>query len=228
MLLRTCSLLVFGLLFACRQEKMLEVKNFRIFVDSNEPSLHTSIERLTHQYNEEYGSPILTLVKTETESNSVIRFKENLRLDGQKLGTGQWLTTTTTSKAMSLHGEVATNRVEFGMELVFDEGNFLTKSAMAADRNSNEGQHLYHLFCHEVGHGMQMNHSEDKHNVMYPTIPEKPNREIDYDGYFRSAQAFAGHAAHTAANAGAKPAFSPELSDDLEERDFQVLEEALR
>lgn len=232
MLLRTCSFfaLVSLSLSGCAQNKLIEVKSFRLFIASEQPELHSSVHRLTHQYNEAYGANVLRIVSTEAESNSVIHFQNDLRLDGQKLGTGQWLTTTTTSKAMSLHGEVTTNRVEFGMEIVFDEDNFLNKSTAAVDQKSDAGQHLYHLFCHEIGHGMQMNHSEDRHSVMYPTIPERPTREIDYDDYFERAKAFAGQPKAQGAQV-VPPAPGSEAAtdeEDLEDQHIQTLEDNLR
>ena len=38
--------------------------------------------------------------------------------------------------------------------------------------DSDNYQHLYHLFCHEVGHGLQMDHDEDQGSIMYKSIPD--------------------------------------------------------
>lgn len=192
MLLRwTC--LLFSIVFtsACGQNRVVEVKDFKVFVESDEPGIQDVVKKLVGRYNQEFGSDVLTLVGTQAESNSLIRFEDNLREDGNKLGTGQWITTTTLGKAMSLEGEVRTTKIDFGMEVAFDSENFRSK-AEKFDVNSEANQHLYHLFCHEIGHGMQMDHTEDRHSVMFPSIPEKANREIAFGDYFSQARSFMG------------------------------------
>ena len=200
----TCVLLSIVVLNACGQNRLVEVKDFKIFVETDEPSLTQVMMKLAGRYNQEFGSDVLHIVSTQAESNSLIRFQENLREDGNKLGTGQWITTTTMGKSMSLEGEIRTTRVEFGLEVAFDKENFDTKAALF-DTNAESNQHLYHLFCHEIGHGMQMDHSDDKHSVMFPSIPEKANREIAFADYFTRARAFMGSKAEQKKSASRFP-----------------------
>ncbi len=219
MLLRTHPVLIILLFslgsFACRQEKTVESRNFRIFVATDDPALKETIERLTKHYNQGMAGKALNLVDSETESNSVISFQDDLRMDGHKLGTGQSIQATRPSKASNLPGETVTYHVDYGMRIIFDEGNFLSKAPKSTDQSSNEAKHLFHLFCHEIGHGMEMDHDDNKLSVMYPTIPEKPTREIDFKAYFERASNFLGKA----------PALPPEAAPAATGEESELSEE---
>ena len=180
---------------ACKEHRMDQIKNFRILVDSNDPALQNSIRVLVQDYNSRIGYDALSVTDASEDSTSVIRFRKGLIEDGRKLGLGQW----TTLKSLTSKGYIErteTTTIEYGMEIVFDEENFSRKSVSIADETSEGYKHLFHLFAHEVGHGMQMNHADAIDNVMYPNIPEEKSRDLNYDLYFENIRQFMGHASN--------------------------------
>lgn len=186
-LLSLCSSLLTG----CLEYKIHEVKDFRIFVDTDQPKLQYAIEVLALQYNRDVGAHALTIVHDRAESNSTITFVEGMNnSEGHKLGLAQWVTNQSEKNSMASQGPRKSVTIDYGMEVEFDRENFLSRADFVNDPRTNEFQHLYHLFCHEIGHGMQLDHNSDINNVMYKSIPDTTTRVIDYDGYFRSIRAF--------------------------------------
>ncbi|MFY7930748.1 MAG: matrixin family metalloprotease [Oligoflexus sp.] len=193
MLLRFALTACFAwLLNACGENRVVSVKDFRVYVATEDAEMKGTVDVLVDRFNHEFGREVLKVVEDQALSNSIIRFQAGLREDGRKLGLGQWITTTTQQSAMTIEGNQITTRVEYGMELAFDETNFRSKAPYIADADSPEAQHLYHLFCHEVGHGMQLDHTDERQNVMFPSIPDRPNREIDFDKFFVQVRRFMG------------------------------------
>jgi hypothetical protein len=188
---RTLTLL-FALFFfsACQEYHVVAVKDFRIYTDTKNPELKKAIRILAQRYNKDMGSRTLTIVDREEDSNSRIRFTSGLHDNGHKLGLGKWITTTNQKSTLTLKGEKNTQTVAYAMDIEFDQENFEAKVAFLNDSSSEEAQHLYHLFCHEIGHGLQMDHSPENSNVMFPTIPDKPTRFVDYKAYFNRARSF--------------------------------------
>ncbi len=190
MLKRLLTFMLFSFsVFACRESHVQEVKSFRIFVETDIPSLKYSVQILVRDYNRQLGFEALSIVDRKEDSTSLIRFRKGLVNDGRKLGLGQW----TTMQKQSVHGtfnQSQTTTIQYGMDLVFDLDNFLTKSAYVQDPESDAYKHLFHLFCHEVGHGMQMDHVHAEDNVMFPSISEKGSRPVDYNAYFDDIRAF--------------------------------------
>ena len=78
------------------------------------------------------------------------------------------------------------------MQLEFDYENFKAKSFDILNQNdeSDNFQHLYHLFCHEVGHGLQMEHDDEKHSIMYKSIPDSYVFQPEYEYFFSKARLF--------------------------------------
>lgn len=184
------TLVSFVFITACQDYKTVAVKDFRIYADTDSPAIKHSIEVMVAHYNRDFGSTALTLVDKPENSNSRIRFTPGLHEDGQKLGLGQWITTRSEESSLTIEGEKNTKTVVYAMDIEFDQENFDAKAPMIDISSSDEAIHLYHLFCHEVGHGLQMVHSKDINSVMYPTIPEKATRSVNYKSYFASARAF--------------------------------------
>ena len=168
-------------LIACKDYKVHEVKDFRLYVKSDDTELKAAINELAAQYNKDVGAKALTVVDNKGDANSSISFVENLAdKGGSKLGLGQWITT----ERENNNGASKKITVYHSMALEFDAANFEGKLAGMADKNSDAYKHLYHLFCHEVGHGMELNHSDDRSNVMYKSIPERYTSAINFDAYF--------------------------------------------
>ncbi|MCX6131359.1 MAG: hypothetical protein NTX25_20145 [Proteobacteria bacterium] len=162
MLKRSITVLA-GLLvsFGCRETKEFhQVKNFQIYVDSDEEVFTHAIKTLAADYNSKLGIEVLNVVDTEELSNSVIHFKSGMSNDNKKLGLGQWHTATQ-AKTLGQVNKKQITTVTYGMEITFDRENFKRKSLLIMDTNSDEYKHLFHLFTHEVGHGMQLDHNND-------------------------------------------------------------------
>jgi hypothetical protein len=191
MLRRTLSLLATLFVFsACQEYHVVEVKDFRIYAETQDPELKHAIKVLAQRYNRDMGVQALTIVDREEEANSRIRFTAGLHDDGHRLGLGKWITTTQRESSLTLKGEKNIRTVAYAMEIEFDLENFERKAGQIDDSGSEEAQHLYHLFCHEIGHGLQMEHTRESSSVMYPTIPDSSTRYIDYKAYFSRARSF--------------------------------------
>ena len=177
---------------SCGSYKTVYVKDFRVFIETDSNDLRDTVETLTLSYNDEFGGEALTLVDDKEDANSYIRFISGLRATKDKLGLGQWITVTAHEgqDVIAGGGKSLERTVVHSMELDFDLENFTAKQNGKFDRSSGEWKHLYHLFCHEVGHGLQMEHDEHKQSVMYKSIPEKSRNNLDYDGYFNAARSF--------------------------------------
>jgi hypothetical protein len=190
MLKRLLTFMLFSLsTLACRESHVEELKNFRIFVETDEVSLEHSVQILVDAYNRQLGFDALFIVDRKEESTSQIRFHQGLINDGRKLGLGQW----TAMHRYSVEGTFNQSRkttIEYGMDVIFDLENFQKKAAYIQDPDSDQYKHLFHLFCHEVGHGMQMDHVHDEESVMFPSIAEKGARPVDYPEYFEDIQVF--------------------------------------
>lgn len=174
---------------ACRESHVEELKNFRIFVETDEVSLEHSVQILIDDYNRQLGFDALSIVDRIEDSTSRIRFHKGLINDGRKLGLGQW----TAMHRYSVEGTFKQSQkttIEYGMDVIFDLDNFQSKAAHVQDPDSDQYKHLFHLFCHEVGHGMQMDHVHDEESVMFPSIAEKGSRPVDYPDYFQDIHVF--------------------------------------
>jgi hypothetical protein len=190
MLKRLLTFMLFSFsALACRESHVQEVKSFRIYVETDTPALQYSVQILVRDYNRHLGFEALTIVDKKEDSTSLIRFRKGLVDDGRKLGLGQW----TTLQKQSVQGtfnQTQTTTIEYGMELIFDLDNFRNKAAYIQDPDSDAYKHLFHLFCHEVGHGMQMDHVHEDDSVMFPSIAEKGARPVDFEGYFHNIRTF--------------------------------------
>lgn len=184
-LVRLVAVVSLFTLVSCKQYKVREIKDFRLYVNSEDKELQAAIKELAAQFNKDVGANALTVVDSKDSSNSDISFKQGLQDDdGAKLGLGQWVTTEKEKNNFKATGAETEVTVYHSMNLEFDLANFAGKLKGLSDKTSNEYKHLYHLFCHEVGHGMQLDHSENTNNVMYKSIPSKYTRTIDFVGFF--------------------------------------------
>ncbi|MBC7659666.1 MAG: hypothetical protein H7249_08150 [Chitinophagaceae bacterium] len=180
-------------LVGCKQYKVHQVKDFRLYVDNGDPELKAAIVELAAQYNKDVGGKALTVVDNKDDANSKISFVANLKDDGgSKLGLGQWITTEQQKNKIAATGSQQDITVYHSMALEFDSANFEGKLAGMKNKKSDAYKHLYHLFCHEVGHGMELNHSADMSNVMYKSIPDHYTRTIDFASYFAYVRSYLG------------------------------------
>lgn len=190
MLKRLLTFMLFSFsVLACREAHLEEVKSFRFFVDTDQPALENSVQILVRNYNRQLGFEALSVVDKKEDSTSQIHFRKGLVNDGRKLGLGQW----TILQKQSVSGaflQSQTTTIQYGMDLTFDLDNFARKAAYVQDPESDAYKHLFHLFAHEVGHGMQVSHVTDEKSVMFPSIAEKGSRPVDYSSYFQTIREF--------------------------------------
>ena len=183
-----------SLLTSCSVNYDKEVeKDYRIFVDTNDTVLLQSVAMLADRFNQDLGLDALQIVNSAAEANSTISFTEGLRAKEQKLGLGQWiLTTVSEGRELFPSNRPLKKTLIYSMELDFDLDNFKVKSmdVIRGNLDSDNYQHLYHLFCHEVGHGLQMDHDEDQGSIMYKSIPDNYAFEPEYDYFFDEARLF--------------------------------------
>jgi hypothetical protein len=161
-----------------------------MYTEVEDETLKDAIDFLIYSFNDEAGLEAIVPVESQDQANSTIRFKSGLRNDGDKLGYGQWKTWTALSEdGFVLSERTVTKTITYSMDVVFDYENFRDK-ASNPDRTSGDWAHIYHLFCHEIGHGLQMGHDANVNSVMYETIPEESRPRVDYVAFFKRARSF--------------------------------------
>lgn len=183
-------LLISVLLQACGADYQTEhVRDYRIYVESQDPEMVETIEALAVTFNDQYGEDVLTFTDDAETANSFIRFRDGLVAEQGKLGYGNWVATSTFEDEDLMPGKRRLQRtIVYSMDIEFDRENIKKRVDSRFDHNSNDWAHLYHLFCHEVGHGMQMDHSEIQNSVMYKSIGEGSRPDVDYDKFFAAAR----------------------------------------
>ncbi len=182
-------LLVF-FLQACGAEYQTDhIRDYRIFVESSDTDMLETVEMLADQFNADYGEEVLRFTSDPESANSYIRFRSGLLSDEGKLGFGNWVATSTIEEEDIMPGKQQLKRtVVYAMDIEFDLENFQKRLVNRFDSQSNDWAHLYHLFCHEVGHGMQLDHSEIRNSVMYKSIAETSRPDVDYENFFVAAR----------------------------------------
>jgi hypothetical protein len=188
------NFLILSLIISCSVSYENEVeKDYRIFVDTKDEVLLESIKILADRFNRDLGVDALQIVGSNKEANSKISFTQGLRADKQKLGLGQWiLTTVSEGRELFPSDKPLKKTLIYSMQLDFDFDNFKVKSSdvIGGNVNSDNYQHLYHLFCHEVGHGLQMDHDDEQQSIMYKSIPDSYAFQPEYDYFFDEARLF--------------------------------------
>jgi hypothetical protein len=170
-------------------------KQYNIHVETNDTDMLDTIINLAAEFNRESGHDAIHIVEDSDVANSSIRFVDNLLQEKNYLGYGVGLTREVEGTS-SLKGltTIENKRVFlYAMHLQFDKANFKehAKLALNANGDAQSWDHLYHLFCHEVGHGMLLKHDDSaKSNVMYPVIHKMQRDQIDYQSYFQSIDTF--------------------------------------
>lgn len=194
-LLQLTQLICFIFLLGCGQQQQTEhVRDFRIYIDNDDSVMRDTIRDLTKHLNDQLGDTYFDIVASRAEATSEIRFVEGLKEESNKLGVGQWFRTTEKVRVGATAGLIDTRRsqttVHHSMQLLFDYDHFRAKAKDYRRGQEVAADHLYHLFCHEIGHGVQMEHAESEHDIMYPTIPEEKRDDLDYDGFYRRVLGF--------------------------------------
>lgn len=170
-----------AVLTGCGQYHTTYVKDYRLYFATEDNRLKSEGRRLIQVYNQRLGENVLSFAANPNEANSHVRFNRGMRDYEGKLGLGQWESNVNEEPDFRrIEGRPLERKIEYSMNIAFDEDFTLERSGMS-EQNA-EWQRLFLLFCHEVGHGMQLDHVDDEHNVMYPVI--KSADSVNFDAYF--------------------------------------------
>ena len=170
-------------------------KQYNVHVETSDIEMLDVISNLAVEFNRESGHDAIRIVDEQQGANSSIRFVENLLEEKNYLGYGVGLTREVDGDSAMKGLTTIENKkhILYAMHLQFDADNFKKHSelALSGSDNAESWDHLYHLFCHEVGHGMLLQHDDSaQSSVMYPVIHKLNRDQIDYQGYFESIDAF--------------------------------------
>lgn len=162
-------LLITVLSAACGSSyKTTKVKQYKLAVTNNDPSLKAEFKDLIADFNRFTGSQVLTYVDDPEDANSAIIITKGLKQRDGKVGWGQWLSETKSDRPVATPGNKPKRTVAYSMRLEFDLDYFTSRHDQTNEKETIEKQKL---FFHEVGHGLEMDHVENnKSDVMYPDI----------------------------------------------------------
>ena len=175
---------------ACGQYAEVHEKHYKIFFNTQNAAILSEADRLITNFNDNVGFYALEKVGTIGDANSTVQFPKGLRENEGKLGYGQWRVERGHNHAIhrALNKDV-THKVEYSMGLEFDFD--FVKSRAGKDFDDPEYIRLVALFNHEVGHGMQMDHSSDPQSIMYPSIHSSANVEsYDFEAFYERVRGF--------------------------------------
>lgn len=171
---------------SCGRIEENHLLDFRLYFDTKDSELKNYSEDFIRDYNEQVGFTAITWVDTPEEANSTATFSKGLFKRTTKIGLGQWVADTKSD--FKLNADInhkITRTVNHSMSLEFDVD--YVKDNIFSDSNSDR-QAVYTLFCHEIGHGLQMSHTNDSGEVMYVSVEK--GVAVDYDKYFQNVRDF--------------------------------------
>lgn len=179
--------LSFGLL-SCGAYHESHIKEYRLYFATRDARIIREVKDLIREYNKDVGYQVLHFAETQGEANSTVLFTRGLKETEGKLGYGRWETEMYQEPDFRrIEGRTLERVITYSMELEFDVGFF--EERLNLSQSSPEWRRLYLLFCHEVGHGLQMPHVEnDDNDVMAPTI--KSADHVRFDEYFANVRTF--------------------------------------
>ena len=137
-------------------------------------------------YNINVGRKILFYEVDPTKTNSIIVVHQGLRQLNVP-GIGKGFVGLGGPRALSQHvnpnfytyNRMGSEIIFHSMSVYFDR-QFLIKTNLYT---------AFVLFCHEVGHGLELPHDDTNPNsVMYPQVDNNFNK--DFDGYFKYVQSY--------------------------------------
>jgi len=188
-MLRCLSRLFLGLplFFSACGYKNVEIRDYWVYLDTDDASIAKETRRLVYYYNQEIGLEALKITDKKENANSAMIWTSHLSDAGGKIGYGRWESRTEQdSKFISVLGQRPTRTVNYSMDVEFDREFFVERMSQA--KTSAQWQELFVLFCHEVGHGLTLEHDPDPKNVMYKYIEGADG--VKFTEYFSRARGF--------------------------------------
>lgn len=178
--------LSFGLL-SCGNYHESHVKDYRLYFATRDARVIKQVKELIREYNKDVGYQVLYFADTPGEANSTVLFTRGLKESEGKLGYGRWETEMYQEPDFRrIEGRTLERVITYSMELEFDVGFF--EERLDLPKSHAEWRRLYLLFCHEVGHGLQMMHVDDEDDVMHSTI--KSAEHVRFNEYFANVRSF--------------------------------------
>jgi len=177
--------LIAGTLASCGGDtETIRVKDYRLAVLHDDPAIKREFQYLISEFNQNAGEPVLKYVDDPRHANSAVIVTKGLEERDGKVGWGQWLSET--EEDGSFLSSTSERRVTYSMRLEFDEDYLRTRMNETTRKNTTEKQKL---FFHEVGHGLEMDHSPTKSDLMYYDISGDKNFDVFFQrvrSYMRS------------------------------------------
>ncbi len=169
-----------GLNGCSAQEEEKVIKNYQLYLDSADPSAQIKLQSLIGRFNDAVGFTALDYTTTKSNEVSKVHLVRSLSRDENAAGMGG-------AREQYRAPEVSNGNFQQvrlkTMELWFDYDAYMKEY-------SND--HLYMVFCHEVGHGIELLHSSDKLSVMF-SDGEYGNYDYDntnWNTYYDRVQAY--------------------------------------
>lgn len=184
---RIASSVLMALLVGCGSPSESNVKDYRLFFNTDDTDVLVESQRLVQDFNSNAGFIALTMVDSSNDANSIVEFRKGIEESEGKIGYGQSSFRAVTAPVTdNLRGKSIETKNYFSMNLEFDADFF--KERMGKDSSDSERQRLQLLFFHEVGHGLTFNHENIPASVMYPYINQAQG--VDFYGFFQKVRAF--------------------------------------
>ena len=162
------------------QQNISRVKDYVLYVDSNDPNIKNTIRTLIDQFNVHACFPALSYTDTREEATSLVTITSGLEKRDGKVGWGQWERKTFEKNPLPMSGQDQIVTFTYTMSLEFDK-DYITKRMNTGLENDKTD--LLKLFSHEAGHGLEKGHNNaDPADLMYPDI----SGEKDLSKFFRT------------------------------------------
>jgi len=174
-------LFLLNILVACgSRTETIEVHDYTMAVIDDDPEVKWEFENLINEFNSYAGLNVIQYVDHADQANSVVFLTKDLKINSDqdnKIGYGQWLAEIEEEKWYSKPGQDRQRIIRYAMRIELDEDYIRSRMDGDTIKAKKEKQVL---FFHEVGHGLEMDHVQDRNDIMYEEVAQ--NR--DYGNFF--------------------------------------------
>lgn len=157
-------------------------KHYVLAYQGDNERVNQALRDLVSEFNQLTGAEVLKYTDDTTKANSFISLTKGLENRDQKIGWGQWITSTSEGESFSHHGHKIDREIDYSMSIELDWDYVVSR----LNGNSEKHYELQKLLFHEIGHGLQMSHSEDPKNLMYAKV----NGQKNFDEFFARVRKF--------------------------------------
>jgi hypothetical protein len=170
------------LLSQCGNVEEITIKEFRMYVFDDDPEVRKEIMSLVHFFNYKACFEAVQIVHDPSHANSTASLVRGMRDQRGRIGEGQYVIQTT--EKVSKDPTVGVRRYKVhSMNVWLDEPYF--RSRMRSE-NSMDRYDLEKLVNHEIGHGLEMQHSDDPSDMMFKDTTGTKNEKT----YFQRVRAY--------------------------------------